>query len=130
MAEALEWEPAPAFVMSPDTGKSRENSIVAASVRRTLGELAPIVVTVRGQVRRERLEFLRWLVEEEYVPAFPRFLTYGLSLPLPRHQLIAEARDLLDVMGDWQYACTSWLDTEDTALEQIDAAPGYWELLL
>lgn len=120
----------PAYIISPDAGKSRENSITAANIRKLAGDDVPIIVTIRGNTARERREFFGWLVENDYVPAFPKFVTNDDSFPLPRWRLFNELRRDLELIGDWIYACTDWApDGTGQERETIKLLPGTWELI-
>ena len=102
----------PTYVVAPDKGNSRDNSITAANTRRLTEEVAPVVVPIRGASRRERMDFVSWLVENEYVPAFPRFQGNGKLLPLGRQQQVAELSELMGRLGPWNWAALNYVSGE------------------
>lgn len=120
----------PDLIVAPDKGNSRDNSITAAYSRRLVHDEIPVVVTIRGATRRERMDFLTWLMENDYIPAFPRFSQVeGSSLPMNRHQLIAELRETIEHFGPWSYALPNWIPGEP-AQQLIEAIEGNWEAFL
>ncbi|TFH36189.1 MAG: hypothetical protein E4G93_02575 [Dehalococcoidia bacterium] len=119
----------PTYIISPDAGKSRENSITAHNIRRLAGTGIPIIVTIRGTTTRERKEFLGWLVENDYIPAFPKFSSQEDQFPLPRWRLFNEVRAELESIGEWIYACTDWPGADSQDAASLATLPGQWELI-
>lgn len=121
----------PDFIVAPDKGDSRTNSVVGANIRRITKDNTPIAVMVRGRRRRERLDMTHWLIENDYLPMFPRFMPVDETIPLTRHQVLHEMRPVLDREPDWIFVLNDFrLDTETVAMEYIRGTDNNWELLL
>ena len=117
----------------PDHKDSRTNTVTAANIRRILGADTRIAVTVHGKKKRERTDMLHWLVEQSYLPMFPRFMynEANPSVPLTRHQLLHEARPILDREPEWIFILEGFMeDREHTVLKYIQPMNNQWELLL
>ncbi len=122
----------PDFVIAPNAFDSRTNSVIGANVRRMLPKDTLIAVMLHGRRRRERMDMCHWLIENEYLPMFPRYM-YNVatpSVPLTRHQLLHEMRPILDREAGQLFVCYKWgLNNESTALEYIESTQADWELL-
>ena len=120
----------PDFVVAPHVFDSRTNSVIAANVRRMLPKDTLVAVMIHGRKRRERMDMCHWLIENEYLPMFPRSMASEAtpSVPLMRHQLLHEMRPIIDREAGQLFICHSW-GTENTAREYIESTQGNWELL-
>lgn len=123
---------APDYIITPDKGNSRDNSITAAYISNALQEDIPVIVPIRGTTRRERIDFLAWLIENNYVPAFPRMQpTDGRSFPLSRHEQIVELREPMEKLGPWIWAVLDWHQVgELESAELMRIIPGQWEAFI
>ena len=122
----------PDFVVAPNAFDSRTNSVIGANVRRILPKDTLIAVMIHGRKRRERLDMCNWLIENEYLPMFPRFMNNekSPSVPLTRVQLLHEMRPLLDRELDQLFVCHAWHEHKETpALNYIESTSNSWEIL-
>ncbi|KKL79149.1 hypothetical protein LCGC14_2017710, partial [marine sediment metagenome] len=121
----------PDFVVAPHAFDSRTNSVIAANVRRMLPEYTLVAVMIHGRKRRERKDMCHWLIENEYLPMFPRYMSSEASpsVPLTRHQLLHEMRPILDREPGQLFICHNWTGNELVAREYLDTTEGDWELL-
>ena len=122
----------PDFVVAPHVFDSRTNSVIGANVRRMLPKDTLVAVMLHGRKRRERMDMCHWLIENDYLPMFPRFMPNEASpsVPLTRHQLIHEMRPIIDREPGQLFVCHGWGESEVVAREYIDTTGGDWELLL
>ena len=123
----------PAFVVAPHSFDSRTNSVIGANVRRMLPKDTLIAVMVHGKKRRERMDMTHWLIENEYLPMFPRYMPNAAnpSVPLGRLQLLHEVRPILDRDPEQMFVCDNWkgTTTEAAAMEYMRGTGNSWELL-
>ena len=122
----------PEFIVAPNLHDSRSNSVAGANIRRLLGDQVPIAVMVTGKKRRERMDMTHWLIEEGYLPMFPRFMhnEANPAVPLTRHQLLHEMRPILDREPDWMFVLYGYLaDHEQVAYDYIKTMHNQWEIL-
>ena len=121
----------PDFVVAPHDFDSRTNSVIAANVRRMLPTDTLVAVMIHGRKRRERKDMCHWLIENEYLPMFPRYMASEASpsVPLTRHQLLHEMRPILDREPGQLFVCHNWSPSEITARVYLDSTDGDWELL-
>lgn len=121
----------PAFVVAPHAFDSRTNSVIAANVRRMLPKDTLVAVMIHGRKRRERKDMCHWLIENDYLPMFPRYMVNEAnpSVPLIRHQLLHEMRPIIDREPDQLFVCHNWSQGETTAREYLNTIEGGWELL-
>lgn len=121
----------PQFIVAPDKHDSRSNSVVGSNIRRMLGSEVPIAVMVAGKKRRERLDMLHWLISEDYLPMFPRFMycEANPAVPLTRLQLMHEARPILDREPDWIFVLHNFSLREQTARDYAATTQNSWEIL-
>ena len=123
----------PEFVVAPNLHDSRSNSVAGANVRRLLGDI-PVAVMVVGRKRRERLDMCHWLIENSYLPMFPRFAPNHAggprAIPLTRHQLLHEMRPILDREPGWIFVLHGFLPQhEKVAEDYISTTDNSWEIL-
>ena len=91
-----------------------------------------VAVMLHGRTRHERVDMCHWLIENEYLPMFPRYMANEASpsVPLTRIQLIHEMRPLLDREAGQLFVCHGWRDCKETvAKSYIDSTDNDWELL-
>jgi len=90
-----------------------------------------IAVMIHGRKRRERMDMCHWLIENEYLPMFPRYMVNEASpsVPLTRHQLLHEMRPILDREPGQLFICHNWSTSEITARVYLDPTDASWELL-
>jgi hypothetical protein len=91
-----------------------------------------IAVMIHGRKRRERMDMCHWLIENEYLPMFPRYMASEAnpSVPLTRHQLLHEMRPIIDREPGQLFICHNWSQgIEITAREYLTNTQGDWELL-
>ena len=123
----------PDFVVAPHAFDSRTNSVIAANVRRMLSNDVLVAVMIHGRKRRERMDMCHWLIENDYLPMFPRYTpNYAggpRSIPLTRHQLLHEMRSIIDREPGQLFICHNWNSNETTAYEYLMGTDGDWELL-
>ena len=122
----------PEFIVAPNLHDSRSNSVAGANIRRIIGADVPIAVMVQGKKRRERMDMCHWLIEEGYLPMFPRFMhnEANPSVPMTRHQLLHEMRPILDREPDWMFVLYGYLaDHEQVAYDYIKTMHNQWEIL-
>ena len=121
----------PDFVVAPNAFDSRTNSVIAANVRRMLSKDVLIAVMIHGRKRRERMDMCHWLIENDYLPMFPRYMASETnpSVPLTRHQLLHEMRPILDRETGQMFVCHNWGFNENVAFEYIGNTQSDWELL-
>ena len=123
--------PEPDFVVAPHVFDSRTNSVIAANVRRMLPKDVLVAVMIHGRKRRERMDMCHWLIENDYLPMFPRYMASEASpfVPLTRYQLLHEMRSILDRDPDQIFVCHKWQLGEQMALDYIESTNNSWELL-
>ena len=128
---AGQTRPRPDFVVAPHDFDSRTNSVIAANVRRMLPKDTLVAVMLHGRKRRERMDMCHWLIENDYLPMFPRYMASEASpsVPLTRHQLLHELRPIIDREPGQLFVCHNWSSSETTAYEYLDSTQGNWELL-
>ncbi len=122
----------PEFVVAPSAHDSRTNSVIGANVRRMLPKDTLVAVMLSGRTRHERVDMCHWLIENEYLPMFPRYMANEASpsVPLTRMQLIHEIRPLLDREAGQLFVCHGWRTYKETpAKDYIDSTDNNWELL-
>lgn len=121
----------PDFVVAPYALDSRTNSVIAANVRRMLSKDVLVAVMIHGRKRRERMDMCHWLIENDYLPMFPRYMASEASpsVPLTRHQLLHEMRPILDRDPGQLFVCHNWKDTGHLVYDYITSTNGDWELL-
>ena len=121
----------PDFVVAPHVFDSRTNSVIAANIRRMLPKDTLVAVMIHGRKRRERQDMIHWLIENEYLPMFPRFMPNEASpsVPLNRLQLIHESRAIIDREPDQLFVCHTWKGTGTVVLDYIRSTEAVWELL-
>ena len=121
----------PDFVVAPHDFDSRTNSVIAANVRRMLPKDVLVAVMIHGRKRRERMDMCHWLIENDYLPMFPRYMASEASpsVPLTRHQLLHELRPIIDREPGQLFICHNWDSSEITACEYLESTDGDWELL-
>ena len=122
----------PDFIIAPNKHDSRTNSVVAANVRRILGSNRPIAVMLHGSKRRERVDMCHWLIENDYLPMFPRYMfnEANPSIPLTRLQLMHEMRPILDREPGWIFVIYDYVVGQDQgALDYAKTTQNTWEVL-
>ena len=122
----------PDFVVAPHASDSRTNSVIGANIRRILPKDTLVAVMVHGKKKRERVDMTHWLIENEYLPMFPRYMpNVNSSVPLTRLQLIHEMRPILDRDSSQIFVCHNWrgANSEGPALDYIKSTKNSWELL-
>ena len=120
----------PDFVVAPHASDSRTNSVIGANIRRILPKDTLVAVMVHGKKKRERVDMTHWLIENEYLPMFPKYmLSANSSVPLTRFQLIHEMRPILDRGPNQIFVCHNWQLGEQMALDYIESTNNSWELL-
>jgi hypothetical protein len=127
----------PEFVVAPNAFDSKENSVIAANVRRVVPDDTPIAVMIHGKERRERVDMCQWLIENGYMPMFPRYIAAQGSMPLARLQLIHEVRPILDREPNWEFVCYGWGEGESPTTvsfpprvyDYMQSTGNFWEIL-
>ena len=126
------------FIVAPNMHDSRTNSVAAANIRRMLlsetAQVAPvqIAVMVVGKKRRERMDMCHWLIENDYLPMFPRFTHNEVNptVPMTRHQLLHEMRPILDREPEWVFILHGYHPAREQAtLDYIHPMQNNWEIL-
>ncbi len=122
----------PDFVVAPSESDSRTNTVIASNIRRMLPEDTLIAVMAHGKKKRERVDMIHWLIENDYLPMFPRYMVNyaSPSIPLTRLQLIHEARPILDREPGQLFVAHNWHgDKEQPALDYMESTDCCWEIL-
>ncbi len=122
----------PDFVVAPHAFDSRTNSVIAANVRRMLPKDTLIAVMVHGKKRRERVDMCLWLIENNYLPMFPRYMPRegNKNVPLTRVETLHEMRSILDREPDQMFVCHGWRGHKETpAMSYMESTKNTWEIL-
>ena len=126
----------PEFIVAPNMHDSRTNTVTAANIRRMLGSVrggtpTPIAVMLHGKKRRERVDMCHWLIENDYLPMFPRYMhnEASPSVPLTRLQLIHEMRPIIDREPEWLFVCYGMHESEGLVSDYIRTTQNNWEVL-
>jgi len=122
----------PDFIVAPHAFDSRTNSVIGANVRRMFPDGTLIAVMIHGQKRRERMDMCHWLIENEYLPMFPRYMPRegNKNVPLTRVETLHEMRPILDREAEQLFVCHGWRgDKEIPAFAYMQTTDNHWELL-
>ena len=87
---------------------------------------------IYGQNRHERVDMCDWLIENDYLPMFPRYMPRegNKNVPLTRVETLHEMRPILDREPDQLFVCHGWRGYKETpALNYMESTLNDWEIL-